>query len=400
MLVHWIWLSICPISERLKMAVLEHFADPEDVYAAGREDLAKVESLTPDAIDALMDKNLSAANKILYQCTDKDISVVTLCDEDYPARLKNIFDPPLVLYYRGKLPQMDDLPVIGAVGTRKASAYGMNVAYRMGYQLAGYGAVLVSGAADGIDASVMQGALMAEGTVVAVLGCGVDVVYPKINKHLFEDLYRCGCVLSEYPPQTRPDKWHFPRRNRIISGLSNGVVVIEAPVGSGSLITAHHALEQGRDVFTVPGNVDMPSFEGSYNLLREGAIAVRDGTDVMGEYQALYNLRLKPIAEPAMPQRKVAQKPEAPSQKPAPGKKETKITVDKQVKRNYIDLEEVLPTLPQEQRALAQLLTEECLVDDLIARSGQSAAQVSAALTVLEIRGIVRRLPGNRVSLM
>lgn len=400
MLVHWIWLSICPISERLKMALLEHFADAEDVYAAGREDLAGVDALTPEAMDALTDKNLSAANKILHQCADKDISLVTLQDEDYPARLKSIFDPPLVLYCRGKLPRMDDVPVIGAVGTRKASAYGMNVAYCMGYQLAGYGAVVVSGAADGIDASVMRGALMAEGRVVAVLGCGVDVIYPKVNKHLFEDLYRCGCVISEYPPQTRPDKWRFPRRNRIISGLSNGVVVVEAPKGSGSLITAHHALEQGRDVFAVPGNVDMLSFEGSYNLLREGATPVRDGTDVMGEYQALYDLRLRPIAEPTMSQRKVAQKPDVPAQKAVSGKKEIKITVDKQVKRNYIDLEEVLPTLTEQQRSLVQLLTRECLVDELIARSGQSAAQVSAALTVLEIKGVVRRLPGNRVSLM
>ena len=400
MLVHWIWLSTRSMSDRMKAAVLEAFADPEDAYAASREALENLGSLTPEALESLMDKDLSASKKILNRCTDNEISLVTLHDADYPTRLKNIFDPPLVLYYRGKLPTMDDVPVIGAVGTRHASAYGLNVSYRMGYQLASYGAIVVSGAADGIDASAMQGALMAGGTVIAVLGCGVDRIYPKVNKFLFEDLYRSGCVMSEYPPQTRPEKWHFPRRNRIISGLSNGVVVVEAPEGSGSLITAHHALEQCRDVFAVPGNVDMPSFAGSYGLLRDGATPVRDGWDVMSEYQSLYDLRMQPIPEPNVQLQKVAQKPLSPAKKQPPVKKDRKITVDKAAKQPYIVLEDILPTLSQQERALVQLLTEERLVDELIAQSGQSAAQVSATLTVLEIKGVVRRLPGNRVSLM
>lgn len=400
MLVHWIWLCCCNTSQRMKTAVLEAFPDPEDAYCAQYDALARIEGLTEEAVAAFMDKELAPAQRILDKCTELDIGVITLKDQQYPSRLKNIFDPPPVLYYRGTLPQMDGLPVIGAVGTRHASAYGMNVAYRMGYQLSAGGAVVVSGAAAGIDSSVMQGALMAGGKVVGVLGCGVDIVYPKSNRYLFEDLYRGGCVISEYPPQARPDRWNFPRRNRIISGLSNGVVVIEAPSGSGSLITAHHALEQGRDVFTVPGNVDMPSFEGSNSLLRDGAVAVRDGWDVLSEYQSIYGLQLQPQKEPPTLQQAVAQKPATPRKRAASSKKSEKITVDKKVDRSYIDLKDVLPTLSQQERALVQLLEKECPVDDLIARSGQSAAQVSAMLTVLEIRGIVRRLPGNRVCLM
>ncbi len=409
MLIHWIWLATRPsMTDRQKKLVLDAFSDAEDVYCAKQEDYWRLEGLTQDEVGSLMDKNLTFAEEILRQCIDKQIKICLFSDETYPQRLKHIVDPPLVLYYKGNLPAMDHLPVIAAVGTRGASAYGLQVARRMGYQIAACGGAVVSGVAKGIDAMAMQGALLAGGTVVGVLGCGVDVVYPAANRELFADIIRNGCLISEFPPEMPPHKWHFPRRNRILSGLSNGVVVIEAPQGSGALITARQALEQGRDVFSVPGNVDMSSFEGSNALLREGAIPARNGWDVIGEYEMLYpQIIHKMDAEPAegcygvqekMPL-KLAQNTVSPGKKQKSDKKKEKKPIDKEVKQPYSDVKGILPSLPDTQRQIVELLTEERLVDEIIEQTGLPAAKVSAALTVLEIKGIIRRLPGKRIVL-
>lgn len=409
MLIHWIWLATRPsLNDRQKKLVLDAFSDAEDVYCAKQEDFQQVEGLTQDEVGSLMDKNLTSAEEVLRQCIDKQIKICIFSDEVYPQRLKHIIDPPLVLYYKGNLPAMENMPVIAAVGTRGASAYGLQVAQRLGYQIAGCGGVVVSGVAKGIDAMAMQGALLAGGTVVGVLGCGVDVVYPVGNRELFADIIRCGCLISEFPPETPPYKWHFPRRNRILSGLSNGVVVIEAPQGSGALITARQALEQGRDVFSVPGNVDMLTFEGSNALLREGAIPARNGWDVIGEYEMLYPKIIHKIdAEPTkhccadgekMPL-KLAQKIVSPGKQQKSDRKKEKKPIDKEVKQPYSDVKGILPSLPDTQRQIVELLTEERLVDEIIEQTGLPAAKVSAALTVLEIKGIIRRLPGKRIVL-
>ena len=409
MLIHWIWLATRPdMSDRQKKLVLDAFGDPEDVFCAEEEALLQIEGIHREAIASLMDKNLTQAQKILRQCVDKEISVCTYHDKAYPNRLKHIVDPPLVLYHKGQIPNMDAAPVIAAVGTRKASAYGMNVARRMGYQISGCGGILVSGVAEGNDGMAMQGALLAGGRVVGVLGCGADVVYPKCNRRLFEDMERCGCLISEFPPETLPYKWNFPRRNRIMSGLSNGVVVIEAPERSGSLITARQALEQGRDVFCVPGNVDMPTFEGSNALLREGAIPVRNGWDVVSEYEAMYpgvvhlmdaEHLSAAVSDDDKILPKVAEMPHSPAKKRPSDKKKEKKPIDNSDKPSYSDVKDMLPKLPENERQIVELLTSERLVDDLITETGLHPAKVGAALTMLEIKGIIKRLPGKRITL-
>ena len=278
MLIHWIWLATRPhMNDRDRLSVLSHFGNPEDIYFAPKEAFADIEDMTKQMAEALQEKDLHEAGEILRQCVDLGIHICTFNDGAYPSRLKNIADPPMVLYYVGHLPDLDGTPVIAAVGTRKASPYGLNVAKRIGGQLARCGAIVVTGMAEGIDGAAAAGALTAGGTVVGVLGCGVDVVYPACNRGLFADVERHGCLMSEFPPGTEPYKWNFPRRNRIMSGLSNGVLVAEAPEKSGALITARQAAEQGRDVFVVPGNVDVPTCAGSNALMREGAIPVRNG---------------------------------------------------------------------------------------------------------------------------
>ena len=414
MLLHWIWLATRPnMNDRDRLAALEHFGDPEDIFYARKEELREVEGLTEEAFAALEDKDTKPAQAILKECAAKNIQICTFRDGAYPARLKNISDPPVVLYYKGRLPDMDGAPVIAAVGTRDCTAYGIHVAKRLGGQIAKCGGIVVSGMAAGIDAAAMGGALTAGGITVGVLGCGVDVVYPLRNKSLFADVERYGCLISEFAPGTPPMKWHFPKRNRIMSGLSNGVLVVEAPQKSGALITARQAAEQGRDVFVVPGNIDVASCAGSNALLRDGAIAVSSGWDVVSEYQSLYpdgvrrfDKAVEPagfeddvMAAPEKTELKVAQKPRSPEKKGHSDKKKEKIIIDNGGKPPYSDIHDALRGLSQQECAIVELIgSEELLVDELIAKAGMATAQVLSTLTMLEIKGVVRRLPGKRVA--
>ncbi len=408
MLIHWIWLATRPdLSDRQKLAVLDAFRDPEEVFYGDKNGYANIEGMTQAGAEALADKDLTQAREILDQCMEKRIQICTYHDGAYPARLKNIADPPVVLYYKGNLTGLDSGPVIGVVGTRKASAYGLTTAKRMGYQIVRCGGILVSGLAEGNDGSAMTGALMAGGTVVGVLGCGVDVVYPAMHRSLYLDTERNGCLISEFPPKTPPYKWNFPKRNRIISGLSNGVLVVEAPHGSGALITAKQAAEQGRDVFVVPGNIDVPTFQGSNALLRDGAIAVSSGWDVVSEYAMLYPDKIHQDAgvipfknDSGKNLAKVAQTPTQPSKRSLFDRKKEKKPIDNKEKKSYSDQQDILKSLSEEeQKLLSPLGKGETLVDDLIAASGLSASKVLSMLTMLQIRGVVEMLPGKRVTL-
>ncbi|MBO5954289.1 MAG: DNA-processing protein DprA [Oscillospiraceae bacterium] len=384
MLIYWIWLALkADISEQEKLAVLAHFGSPEDVYFAQEQAYSALEALRPEAVAALCDKKLEEAEKILGLCTRKKIRVLTWHDDLYPSRLKNIADPPLVLYYKGRLPDFDREPMIGVVGTREASAYGLSVARNMGEEIARCGGIVVSGMAAGIDAMATEGALIAEKPAVGVLGCGADRVYPTSNRRLYMKMEQAGCLLTEYPPGTPPYKWNFPRRNRIISGIFCGVLVIEAPEKSGALITARQALEQGRDVYVVPGNIGVTTCAGSNALLRDGAGAVFSGWDVVSEYAHLYPDKIQKIAaltEPSL-------------------KSDTK-AVDNMQQTAYIDEEDSLSDLNQDERAiLAYMRSGEQNIDELIAASGLDTGTVLAALTLLEVKGKVVTLPGRRVAL-
>lgn len=409
MLEHWLWLAHRPgISDHTKLMLLQQFETPEAVFAASDYPLAR--DLSPQGRESLEDKNLTLYQEKISQCQREKIRILTWSEPEYPNRLKNIYDPPLILYYKGQLPAFDSLPVIAVVGTRKASAYGISAAQRIGAQISSCGGLVLSGLAAGVDAAAMNGALSVGCPVVGVLGCGVDVVYPRINKSLFESVEQYGCVLSEFLPGAEPSKWRFPRRNRIISGLSCGVVIVEAPAKSGSLITARCALDQGRDVYVVPGNIDLPSFAGSNQLLREGAGPVSCGWDVVSEYQAIFPDQIRrddrPVPElrqelspPA--EQKVAQKPCVPRKKSEvkKGSKEKK-DVDKKRVAPYIDRKQALPKLSDREQAIVTCLQNgRRLVDDVIAETGLPAGQVLCAMTMLELKKIIVRHPGRLVSL-
>ena len=418
MLIHWIWLAHRPgLSDRLKVSLLQHFRDPETIFFADSGACDHIEGLSEEARESLQDKNLIPAEEILDSCHREKLHVLTFRDAAYPSALKNIPDPPMVLYYKGQLPEFDASPVIAVVGTRKASAYGLTSAKRLGYQIGKCGGIVVSGMAYGIDAMAMSGALTAGQTVVGVLGCGADVIYPQSNRALFRDVEQHGCILSEFPPGYQPAKWTFPKRNRIISGLCNGVLVVEAPEKSGALITAHLAAEQGRDVFVVPGNIDMPSFVGSNRLLRDGAIVASSGWDILSEYEGLYpdkiRKELSPAKQTAYPDEvesigeetektmpKVAQKPRLPRKKDNLKKDLEKKGIDNQPATAYSDVNESHPKLTgDEQQIFDCLRTGERLVDDVIAETGMTTGRLLASLTMLELKGLIRRLPGKRISL-
>ena len=404
MLLHWIWLSQRPrLNHTGAMALLAQFGDPEGIYLAGEQELRRVPDLRQEAMEGLLDKNLDSADKILRDCYDKGIHILTYRDGAYPSRLHVTSDPPLLLYYRGVLPDFDSEPAIAVVGTRRASPYGLITAKRLGYQIAQCGGLVISGLAAGIDSMAMTGALTQGKPAVGVLGCGADVVYPAWNGNLFADVAARGCILTEYPPGTPPERYHFPRRNRIISGLSCGVLVVEAPEKSGALITAQYALDQGRDVFTVPGNIDVPSCAGSNGLLRQGAVAVSSGWEIMEEYMGRFPGRIRRFRGGEDLDRAPGEIREisrssgnlVAEARVLPTKK-SKNSIDKEPTKAYSDQIETDGSLTEDEKALLRpLLRGPLHVDEIIVRSELPAARALASLTLLEVKGRVRQRPGK-----
>ena len=377
-------------------AALRRFGSPEAVFYADAEAYRGIEGLKN--AEPLEDKDLTEPRRILSECHRKSIHILTWQDAAYPARLRSIDDPPLLLYYQGTLPDIDAEPVIAMVGTRRASAYGLLQAKRLGYELGRYGAIVVSGGAAGIDTLALRGAVSSGTPPVAVFACGVDVDYPAANRSLFEDLRTNGCVMSELPPGTPPLPEHFPSRNRILSGLALGSVVVEAPKKSGALITARHALEQGRDVFTLPGNLGNPTCAGNIQLLKQGAILVEEGWDILQEYTYLYPelpQRQRPAGPMTLTAQEAAGSVVVAETAAAPEKTDTK-AVDKQENRAYIDVQEILPQVSPDEAAVLRLLEDgKQPVDRLIDETQLPAGRILSALTLLEVKGYVKRLPAR-----
>lgn len=412
MLKYWLWLTTRKtLGVRGQLAVLRHFGTPEAAYCAQGQALSGIEGV-PDP-SALEDKSLKEAEEILNDCYRRQIAILTYQDAAYPDRLRTIDDPPLVLYYQGTVPAIDTEPVIAVVGTRKASAYGLVQAKQFGYQLGRMGAIVVSGGADGIDTMALKGALTAGRSVIAVLGCGVDVVYPSANRELFEDVRTRGWLVSEFPPGTPARSGNFPVRNRIMSALSLGTLVVEAPERSGALITAHRALDQGRDVFAVPANVDSRTCAGNLALLKEGALVATDGWDVLKEYVHLFP-KLATRQPKTIPmtltrseqqrrnthaeRRERAAKVVA-SEQTLPERNDTK-DIDKPENKAYIDVHEIMDSLSADERAVIEQLEDGPKhVDDVVDGCQLPAGRVLASMTLLEVKGYIRRLPAKRFSL-
>lgn len=383
-LKYWLWLTeLRGLRNQTRLALLRHFPSPEDVYYADPEEVLLTEGITRQQAALLKNKDLSTADRILADCQRLNIRILTLQDAAYPGRLKNIYDPPCLLYVQGRLPVFDEEVAVAVVGTRDCTPYGVACAEKLGYGLTRGGAVVVTGLAKGIDAAATRGALRAGGVTAAVVGNGLDVLYPPESRYLYEDVAAAGAILSEYPPGTEPAGWHFPVRNRILSGLCLATLVVEAPERSGALITAGTALEQGREVFAVPGPIDAPTSVGCNRLIRDGGGLVSEAWDLLQEYEARFPDKLRPEESRHQPSILGYQARQKTEPRPVPPS----------VSLTHNDL-----SLTDDQITLLKALPEEepMLVDDLIELTDLPTRRVLSALTVLEIEHLIEQHSGKR----
>lgn len=287
--LYWLWLAEhCGIASREFGRLITHFQDPFELYQMNEDELEHLDGISAHLKLRLGDKALQSAYEILRYCQRYHVRILPYTDEAYPDRLRNIEDPPVLLYVLGNLPNLNHRLCIGMVGTRKMSEYGKQTAYTISYELAAANTVIVSGMARGVDGVAACGALAAGGETVAVLGCGISMAYPKEHRSLMKAIIRNGAVMTEYPPKEHPNGWNFPKRNRIISGISQGVLVVEGSAKSGALITARCAVEQGRELFALPGQVGESNSEGPNGLIQSGARVATCAQDILSTYDFLY----------------------------------------------------------------------------------------------------------------
>lgn len=402
-LKYWLWLTTRKgLSNTGARELLDYFGTPEAIHFADAGEYNELPGLSRQAKASLADKSLDEPNRILSECERLGQRILTMGDAGYPDRLRNIYDAPAVLYLQGRDISFDDEAVIALIGSRDPTGYGIAQAQRLGRDLAVQGAVVVTGLARGLDSEGVRGALRGGGIVCGVLGGGLDVIYPKENRFLFQDVAAAGLLVSEYPPGTEPRKEHFPARNRIISGLSLGVVVVEGGYTSGTSITAHAALDQGRDVFAVPGPVDGPLSYMPNLLIRKGeAKLITSASDVLEEYEFLYpgKVDLRPGLAPDTPPiapgvrpREVQPREVPPTKLEAKGPQQTP---EETIPTVY--WRELTPALTDDQRdVLMALKGKPMVMDELIDATQIPARRCTSAVTMLELAGFVREEPGKR----
>ena len=380
-LQYLLWMTeVAGLAPQKGVRLLEVFGSAKAVWEASDKQISGCVKLEEGEQKRLKNRSLATPNLILGRCRFQNIRILPIWDEDYPDRLRNIYDPPLVLYIRGKWPDFNHLPAVAVVGQRKATPYGIIVTERIAFQLSRAGVIVVSGMAAGIDSAAHNGAVKGDTPTVAVFGTAIDQCYPAKNASLLRAILHSGAAVSEYPPGKKTYATSFPRRNRIISGLSLGVLVGEAPAKSGSLITAGLALDQGRDVFAVPGSVDAHSSDGCNELIARGAKLVRDAKDVLEEYVGLYTFNQCAPEEPPVGQVTIPK----PSPKPAEPKPAA-------VGPTLADVYQPKPAADPVLDALEGILT----LEELCARCGMDTSQMLSKLTLLELQGKVRQLPGQ-----
>ncbi|MCX8103907.1 MAG: DNA-processing protein DprA [Candidatus Bipolaricaulota bacterium] len=354
---YWIALTLIPnVSPRKFHILLENFSSTQEIWEAPLAKLKEIPGFAESAQTFCAHRQRVNIDRTLEQIAQLGLTVMTLADAQYPEPLRAIPDPPPVLYLRGEYVEKDKL-AIAMVGTRRATAYGKRVAQQFAGELGRLGFTIVSGLAEGIDTAAHRGALKVNARTIAVIGSGFARLYPQSNQKLLEEIVSCGCAMTEFAPDVAPEQWTFPQRNRIISGLSRGVLVVEAPEESGALITARWALEHNREVFAVPGSILGESHRGCHKLIKEGAKLVESVTDILEEFKdlrALFTVR---------------------RERPAPAQK---------------------PTLsPLEEKIFSVLEFEPMHFDEIVSKTGLSVGEVSEGLLTLALQGIIQELEGK-----
>ena len=396
-LKYWLWLTLSLHQQSRKVtALLEKFDTPLDVYNAKEADFFGIENLTTRDIKTLCNKSLKYAQKVMDDCRKKGIRIMTFDSEYYPKKLANIFDPPYVLYVKSaKRIDLNKELTIAMIGTREMTKYGRVAAIGLANDLALAGVTIVSGMARGIDGASLSGALRAGGKTIAVLGCGADIAYPPEHDKMMEQIAQTGMVITEYPPGSPPLPQHFPVRNRIISGLCSGTVVVESPASGGSLITASLALEQGRDVFAVPGNINSQYSDGANELIRNGAHLISSALDIISEYRDEY-INIFEKAVNTEHERAVFDFREDGAEKA----KEQTIINEPEPARPVLS-NEIFCSLPDNEKQIVDALGVVPMhADILLDKTKLSVQELNAALTMLEMKGIVRQHAGRHFALI
>ncbi|NUM56101.1 MAG: DNA-protecting protein DprA [Candidatus Hydrogenedentes bacterium] len=384
----WVTLALVPgVGTAMFIRLLARFRTPEAVLNASRRALEEVvgPKLTERIAQYSDVADVAGQEAAMAKA---GASLITLEDPAYPLRLAEIYDPPLLLFIRGRMLEAEQ-PCVAIVGTRRATPYGIRMAEKFGRELGARGVTVVSGMANGIDSAAHRGALDAGGNTIAVLGCGVDIVYPQQNAELMRDIIAHGSVVSQFPMGTTPSPGHFPYRNRIISGMSLGTLVIEAPLSSGALITARQAAEQGREVFAIPGQIGVVNSQGPHLLIREGAKLVESVDDILVELELPSNVRVANRAQPAPAADEDRQDRAAPSRPQLS-------VVPQQSAPPRADPPKQDASTNEERRILDVLSPNGSHVDEIAQACRVSVSQALSALTLLELKGLVRQFSGKR----
>lgn len=427
-----IWFSLrCGVQNKEFQYLLEACGSPYELYKADESELERF-PCSRSLKARLADKSLKEASRISEYCKQNRIRLLFWQDEDYPLSLRSIQDPPVLLYCKGNLPDLSRRLCISVVGTRSMSEYGKRIAYKIGYELGAAGAVVVSGMALGNDGVAAAGTILAGGSTVAVLGSGIDIPYPREHGKLFSEIVAHGAILTEFAPGTPPEGRNFPIRNRIISGLSQGTVVVEGDLKSGAMITARNAILQGREIYAFPGNVGETNSAGTNQLISDGAAITLGARDILENYTYLYRDQLdtvklalaekrsepdeeglirlgvctrteKPkeqsVASAEEGSKERGRRSAVPSQPPRSRDKRESAPPPPSVPARGDASERALKSLTDTQRRIFEILPLDHAVPiDYLTREGFTVGEIMAAMTVLEIKGLTVTLPGGLYS--
>ena len=378
-----VWFSqVMGVGNIRSIKALEYFGSAQNIYNATENERLDSKIFTKEEISRLGKISLSKASDIIADCIKSDIEIIGIFDKRYPTSLSVIDNPPLVLYIKGKFPDFNNTPALSVVGPRKVSEFGKKAAYSLSFRLSRAGFIIVSGGALGCDTYAHAGALKSDGITVLVMGCGIDAEYLIKNKPLRDEVAKRGCLISELPPKAPVTKYSFPVRNRIISALSLGTVVVEAPEKSGSLITARLANEQGRDVFVIPGSPDKEEYKGSNALLRDGAKAVLDLSDIFTEYIVRFPDKID--VDKAYDKKIIDDKPQ----------NDTKPKIEtKNISKNFS------VGLSKEAKIVYNCIDKQKFLPEEILNTGLDSSSLLSALTELEMEFLIKAIPGGMYEL-
>ena len=361
-----IWLSLKTMNRQSYAVKLQnHFGTIENIYNATRHDYLEIEGIRGEIVNALSDKSLDKAKQVVYDTQKYGIDILTEEDKNFPKALLDISEPCSVIYKLGELPDWDNIFSITVVGTRKYDEYGQTAAERISSELAKSGVTIISGMASGIDTFALRSALRIGAPTVAVMGCGLERAYPDENWKLMNDIIKTGCAISEYPPYMPPKKENFPKRNRIMCALGDGILAVQSPKRSGTHITCEYARDMGKPVFAVPGSIFNPNCEGTNNLIKQGASAVTSGEDILEHFPIRKNF-LKPIEE----------------------KTETKTEI-------LTDEKPIEGLSDDENKIISLLRRKDMNIEEIAARGEFTINQLNGILPILEIEGYVKKMAGN-----